>query len=51
LGRGYKVQYPDIESYDEDMPQWEKDFIDKRLKLIEQNPQQLQPVNTLFECL
>jgi hypothetical protein len=46
-----KVQYPDIENYDEDMPQWEKDFIDKRLEIIKQHPQRLQPVNTLFERL
>jgi hypothetical protein len=27
------VQYPEIEDIDIDVPQWEKDFIDNRLKL------------------
>jgi hypothetical protein len=45
------LQYPDIEYFDTDIPQWEKDFIDKRLTLIEQNPERLQPIEMLFEIL
>ena len=29
------LQYPDIEVFNVDIPQWEKDFIDERLAKIE----------------
>jgi hypothetical protein len=44
-----KVQYPDIENCDNPLSQWEKDFIDKRLTAISQNPERLQPIETLFQ--
>jgi hypothetical protein len=46
-----KHQYPDIENLDASVPQWEKDFIDKRLKTISQHPEKLKPIHTLFENL
>ncbi|MDR2358227.1 MAG: hypothetical protein LBD87_00305 [Prevotellaceae bacterium] len=46
-----KYQYPDIESFGADLPQWEKDFIDRRLAMATHNPERLQPVATLFEGL
>lgn len=46
-----KSQYPDIDSLDEELPLWEKDFIDKRLDAIAKNPERLQPIETLFEEL
>jgi hypothetical protein len=46
-----KTQYPEIEFLDEDIPQWEKDFIDKRLEAIAKNPERLQPIETLLEEL
>jgi hypothetical protein len=46
-----KYQYPDIESFGADLPQWEKDFIDQRLEMAQHNPERLQPVETLFEGL
>jgi hypothetical protein len=44
-----KYRYPDIESFDADLPQWEKDFIDRRLEMAKRNPERLQPIETLFE--
>jgi hypothetical protein len=46
-----KFQYPDIELFDSDLPQWEKTFIDRRLKTATHHPERLQPVETLFEGL
>ena len=43
-----KQQYPDIETIEEDLPQWEIDLIDSRLSLIEQFPERLQPIESLF---
>lgn len=43
------VQYPDIENLDDEMPEWEKDFIDKRLAMIA--PERLKPIDKLFEKL
>jgi hypothetical protein len=46
-----KQQYPDIENCDNPLPQWEKDFIDKRLAAVSHNPERLQPIETLFQNL
>jgi len=45
------LQYPDIESLDTDLPQWEKDFIDKRLDLAQCYPERLKPVEMLLKTL
>jgi len=42
-------QYPDIETLDTDIPQWEKDFIDERLIMAQRHPERLHPVEMLFE--
>jgi hypothetical protein len=42
-------QYPDIETLEADLPQWEKDFIDKRLEMAHCFPERLKPVEMLFE--
>jgi hypothetical protein len=44
-----KNQYPDRESLDIDLPPWEKEFIDRRLEMVRQHPERLQPIETLFE--
>jgi len=44
-------QYPDIENAGTDLPQWEKDFIDRRLDMIQNNPERLKPAEMLFEIL
>jgi len=43
------VQYPDIENLDTNLPQWEKDFIDKRLDMVQRYPERLKPIETLSE--
>jgi hypothetical protein len=43
--------YPNIENLDTDIPQWEKDLIDKRLDLIAQNPESLKPISGLIDEL
>jgi len=45
------VQYPDIATLDTDLPQWEKDFIDKRLDMAQRYPERLKPIEMLFETL
>ena len=45
-------QYPDIEISDTDeLPQWEKDFIDKRLDMAQRYPERLKPVEMLLNAL
>ena len=44
-------QYPDIETLNTDLPQWEKDFIDKRLEMTQRNPERLKPIEMLFNIL
>jgi len=44
-------QYPDIEALDIDLPQWEKDFIDKRLDMAQHCPERLKPVEMLLKTL
>jgi len=44
-------QYPDIETLDTDLSQWEKDFIDKRLDIAQRYPERLKPVEMLLKTL
>jgi len=46
-----KINYPDVENLDKDVPQWEKDMIDSRLEAITQNPHRLKPVSGLIDEL
>ncbi len=46
-----KTNYPDIETVGQDLPQWEKDLIDKRINTIQVNPERLKPIDELFEEL
>jgi hypothetical protein len=46
-----KLEYPDIENTENELPKWEKDFIDKRLYAIAKNPERIQPIEKLFEEL
>ena len=45
------VQYPDIKILDADLPQWEKEFIDRRLDMVQHYPERLKPVEMLLETL
>jgi hypothetical protein len=42
---------PDIEAFDTDIPQWEKDFIDQRLDMAQRHPEHLKPVEMLLKML
>jgi len=44
-------QYPDIEILNTELPQWEKDFIDKRLDMAQRYPERLKPVEMLLKTL
>jgi len=44
-------QYPDIETLDTELPQWEKNFIDKRLDMAQRYPERLKPVEMLLKTL
>ncbi|TAN13613.1 MAG: addiction module component CHP02574 family protein [Chitinophagaceae bacterium] len=46
-----KNNYPDIETIDKDVPQWEKDLIDQRLDAIAQNPKRVRPGKELLQEL
>ncbi len=46
-----KNNYTDIETLEQQLPQWEKDIIDSRLKAIPKNPDLLQPIESLKEEL
>lgn len=46
-----KNNYPDIETLEQELPQWEKDIIDTRLETITKNPERLKPIESLFEEL
>jgi len=40
-----------IENIEQDLPQWQKDIIDDRLKAIADDPACLRPIDELFEEL
>ena len=46
-----KSNYPDIESLDKELPQWQKDLIDSRLEATAKNPERLKPIEGLLEEL
>jgi hypothetical protein len=46
-----KNEYPNIESTEKELEQWEMDLIDQRLAAIEKNPGKLQPIENLFKEL
>ncbi len=48
---GIKSKYPGIDAIEGDLPQWQKDLIDKDLKEIADNPQCLRPIEELLEEL
>ena len=46
-----KLNYPDLESLDEELPDWEKSLIDSRLATIASQPERLKPISVLLELL
>ena len=46
-----KINYPDIDHLNEDIPDWQKRLIDNRLECIAQNPERIRPGKELIEEL
>lgn len=45
-----KMNYPDIENLNEELPQWQKDILDSRLADMNE-PDQLESIEALFKIL
>ena len=45
------VIFLDLESLDEELPDWEKSLIDSRLATIASQPERLKPISVLLELL
>ena len=43
-----KINYPDIDNLDEDIPQWQKQFLDRRLEIISKTPGSIKAIDELF---
>ncbi len=43
-----KSNYPDIDSIDNELPDWQKQILDDRLKDIEKNQASLRPISDLL---
>lgn len=46
-----KRNYPDIENLDQELPVWEKELIDERLKAINDDSARLRPIDELLDEL
>ncbi len=46
--RKIKTKYPDVDDLDSDIPQWQKDMIDRRLKAIEDDLESIEDIEGLF---
>lgn len=46
-----KNKYPDVDDIDGDLPQWQKDMIDRRMNAIENDPQSVRDITGLFDEL
>jgi len=46
-----KANYPDVDNLDADIPDWQKQLLDKRLEAIVKNPDRVKPIDDLFSEL
>ncbi len=46
-----KINYPDIDTLDSNIPNWQKKLLDTRLKAITKNPMSIKPIDELFNEL
>lgn len=46
-----KTNYPDIDTLDQDIPEWQKQLLDKRLDAITKKPLSIKSIDELFEEL
>jgi len=45
-----KQKYPNLDKENDDIPQWQKDILDIRIKDLD-NPEKLKPVKSLLDIL
>ena len=46
-----KANYPDVDNLDTEIPEWQKQLLDKRLEAIAKNPGSVKPIDELFDEL
>ena len=46
-----KNKYPDIDEMDNNLPEWQKEVINKRLEAIRKNPASIRPIEELLDEL
>ena len=46
-----KTNYPDVDSLEKDIPEWQKKLLDKRLDAIAKNPNSIKSIGGLFSEL
>jgi hypothetical protein len=46
-----KTNYPDIDNLDTDIPEWQKQLLDKRLAVLAKTPNSIKPIEGLFDEL
>ena len=46
-----KNKYPDVDDIDGDLPQWQKDMIDRRMKATDEDPDTVRDIEGLFREL
>ncbi|WP_121964591.1 addiction module component CHP02574 family protein [Myroides sp. N17-2] len=45
-----KRNYPNIETFDYELPQWQKDILDERIKDLDK-PEMLRPISDIFDFI
>lgn len=48
---GIRNKYPEVEAIEGDLPTWQKELLDARLKKINEDPDCLRPINELLDEL
>jgi hypothetical protein len=46
-----KQQYPDIEEFSSEIPEWQKEILTVRLEAIAKSPERVKPIQGLFDAL
>lgn len=46
-----KTNYPDVDELDNNIPEWQKQLLDERLKAIAQDKSRIRPIDELFQEL
>lgn len=46
-----KTNYPDVDTLDNEIPEWQKQLLNKRIEAIVKNPNSVKPIDKLFDEL